>query len=212
MSRSFSIPTSSRKRNKLYRYYVCNKAAKRGRKTCPHPSLPAEEVERFVVAQLKSLTINESLLNETCQRVRSTLSTRSSQLESELNSINAAIACGEQAIAALSTPTADAVRESVRLNSLASLDDQLRRDELRRSELIKEAAKLQSAGPTRLAILIAIKELNSLWDHLTIGERSRLMSRLIERIDHDPTEGNLSITLSPTGLQSFGTQTTEQNP
>jgi hypothetical protein len=35
------------------------------------------------------------------------------------------------------------------------------------------------------------------------GERSRLVRTLIERIDHDPAESMISITLSPTGLQSF---------
>ena len=28
---------------------------------------------------------------------------------------------------------------------------------------------------------------------------------MIERIDHDPVESTISITLSPTGLQPFGT-------
>jgi site-specific DNA recombinase len=65
---------------KRYRYYVCNKATKRGRKTCPKPSLPAEEIERFVIAQLQSLTIDESLLNETCNRVHRSIDDRRSDL------------------------------------------------------------------------------------------------------------------------------------
>ena len=62
---------------------------------------------------------------------------------------------------------------------------------------------IESAAPDRVAILRGVKDLKSLWEHLTIGERSRLMSLLIERIEHDPVEGNLSITLSPAGLQSY---------
>ena len=62
---------------------------------------------------------------------------------------------------------------------------------------------IETAAPDRVAILRAVKDLESLWEHLTIGERSRLMSLLIERIEHDPIEGNLSITLSPAGLQSY---------
>ncbi len=201
--------TSSRKRDKLYRYYVCNKATKRGRKTCPRPSLPAEEVERFVVAQLQSLTIDESLLDETSHRVQSTLRTRSSRIESELTALCSAISRTEQALNALSIPTSDIAHESVRVNSLASLGEQLRRDEIRRRSLVRESEKTQSSHPTRVAIVNAIKNFNTLWDHLTIGERSRLLSKLVERIDHDPTEEILSITLSPTGLQAFGTQKTE---
>jgi hypothetical protein len=39
-----------------------------------------------------------------------------------------------------------------------------------------------------------------------MGERSRLMSQLIARIEHDPTDSTLSITLSPLGLKSFATK------
>jgi len=34
-----------------------------------------------------------------------------------------------------------------------------------------------------------------------------MMAILVTRIEHDPTDSNLSITLSPTGLRSFGTET-----
>ncbi len=72
-------------RGKRYRYYVCSKATKRGHKTCPRASLPAEEVERFVVAQLQSLTIDETLLNETCHRVSRSLTDKMDSLRKELS-------------------------------------------------------------------------------------------------------------------------------
>jgi hypothetical protein len=82
--------------------------------------------------------------------------------------------------------------------------------------LQEELARIHSAAPDRSTIMAAIKNLESLWDHLTVGERSRLMTRLVERIDHDPVASNLSITLSPTGLKSFNAelsaQTTNTNP
>jgi len=60
--------------------------------------------------------------------------------------------------------------------------------------------------------LRAVQDLESLWNHLTIGERSRLMTVLIERIEHDAVESNLSITLSAAGLQSFGMNQSATNP
>ncbi|MEO1615579.1 MAG: recombinase family protein [Planctomycetota bacterium] len=206
---SLMTHSSSRKRGKVYRYYVCNKATKRGRKTCPRASLPADQVERFVIAQLQSLTIDESLLNETCHRVRTSLAAKQERLQTELTSLNTDIYRIEQAINALATASEDPERESVRLESVASLDDQLRRDQKRRTQLKRELDATTSAAPSRMSILKAIKDLETLWEHLTIPERSRLVSTLIENIDHDPTDSSLSITLSATGLQSFGTQTTE---
>jgi site-specific DNA recombinase len=38
-----------------YRYYVCMNAVKRGRQVCPSKSIPATEIEQFVVQQLQEL-------------------------------------------------------------------------------------------------------------------------------------------------------------
>lgn len=194
-----------------YRYYVCNKATKRGRKSCPRPSLPAEEIERFVVAQLRSLTIDESLLNDACHRVRRTITRQQHDLRDESAKLFAEIRQTEKAIDALSTPLTDPIREATRLESLASLNEQLHRDRVRQRTLTEKIAALDSTTPDRVSILRAIDDLETLWGHMTLSERSRLMSLLIERIDHDPIESNISITLSPAGLDSLGTSTSNGN-
>lgn len=189
---------------KRYSYYVCNKATKRGRKTCPKPSLPAEEIERFVISQLQSLTIDEALLNETCNRVRRSIEDRRRDLHRERAALVENIQRTETAINALSKPSTNPAGESLRLETLASLSDQLRRDQKRCLEIDDQIARIETGTPNRIAVLKAITDLQTLWDHLTIGERSRLVSTLIECIDHDPVESTISIALSPTGLQSFG--------
>ena len=192
--------------SKRNRYYVCNKAKKRGHKTCPRPSLPAEEIERFVVAQLQTLTIDEDLLNETSLRVSRTINDKGDTLRKELSLLNESLVNLERAIDAISIPTGDDAREVKRLDSLASLTEQQTRDLRRRNELQDQLAKIQAGTPDRQTILKAIKNLEELWEHLTMGERSRLMSQLVASIDHDPTDSTLSITLSPLGLKSFATK------
>ncbi|WP_442511840.1 zinc ribbon domain-containing protein [Novipirellula sp. SH528] len=195
--------SGARTKSKRYRYYVCSKATKRGRKTCPRPSLPAEEVERFIVAQLQSLTIDEKILNAICNRVRRSIDERRSEFIKEQTALATAIHRTERSIDSLSVPTSDAARETIRLDSLASLNEQHHRDRMRLCNLHEQLATINSATPDRVSILRAIDDLETLWDHMTLSERSRLMSLLIERIDHDPTDSNLSITLSPTGLESL---------
>ncbi len=41
--------------SRLYRYYVCSNAQKHGRGTCPSPSLPAGDLETFVVEQVRGV-------------------------------------------------------------------------------------------------------------------------------------------------------------
>ena len=45
---------SVRSRNRRYRYYVCTTAQKRGWETCPVKSVPAYEVEQFVIERLRA--------------------------------------------------------------------------------------------------------------------------------------------------------------
>jgi hypothetical protein len=77
--------------------------------------------------------------------------------------------------------------------------------------LQQQLAKIQAGAPDRQTIRKAIKNLDGLWEHLTMGERSRLMAQLVASIDHDPTDSTLSITLSPLGLKSFADEPTKEH-
>src|SRR5207237_7256356 len=46
---------------KRYRYYVCSKAIKHGRKTCPSPSVPAAEIEHFVLQRIRCIGSDPAL-------------------------------------------------------------------------------------------------------------------------------------------------------
>ncbi len=48
-------PSFAVKGRRRYRYYVCTRAQKQGRADCPSQALPAAEIERFVLDQLKEL-------------------------------------------------------------------------------------------------------------------------------------------------------------
>ena len=52
---SAMTPTHTRRRGKLYRYYVSNKALKHGADACPVRRVPAGEIENAVVDQVRAL-------------------------------------------------------------------------------------------------------------------------------------------------------------
>ena len=54
---SMTPVTASKKGAKKYRYYVCLSAQKRGWDTCPSKSIPAAEIEQFVVDQVRAAVI-----------------------------------------------------------------------------------------------------------------------------------------------------------
>ena len=143
-----------------------------------------------IKAKRVDCVVDESLLNETCNRVQRSIEDRRSDLHGERSSLVENIQRTEAATNALSKPSTDPAGESLRLDSLASLSDQLRRDQKRCLDIVNEIERIENGTPNRIAILKAITDLQTLWDHLTIGERSRLVRTLIERIDHDPAEND----------------------
>jgi site-specific DNA recombinase len=60
MTPSFAAKNKTRR----YRYYVCCAAQKRGWRTCPSKSIPAVEIERFVLGQIHNIGKDRNLLRE----------------------------------------------------------------------------------------------------------------------------------------------------
>jgi hypothetical protein len=63
-------PTHTRKSGKLYRYYVSQTAMKRGRGDCPVRQVPAAEIERIVIDQLRALLQAPEIVVQTWRATR----------------------------------------------------------------------------------------------------------------------------------------------
>jgi len=77
------VHTSTKNGSKRYRYYVCGNAHKRGWHTCPSKSIPAQEIERFVIDQIRALGRDQALVAETLRQAREQALARISELEAE---------------------------------------------------------------------------------------------------------------------------------
>ncbi|MBW2043212.1 MAG: recombinase zinc beta ribbon domain-containing protein [Deltaproteobacteria bacterium] len=56
--------TYTKKKNRLYRYYVCTTAQKQGSDACQTPSLPAQEIEDFIVEQIRRMANDPDLIDQ----------------------------------------------------------------------------------------------------------------------------------------------------
>ena len=63
-------PSQTRRRGRLYRYYVCLGASRKGHDTCPVRSIAAGEVEGLVLAQVRRLLASPELVARTITEVR----------------------------------------------------------------------------------------------------------------------------------------------
>jgi hypothetical protein len=85
---------STKSGTRIYRYYVCYKAQKQGWDSCPCRSLPAEQIEGFVVEQIKRIGQDPALLSITLAKCRE-------QAEAQRESINGELAIVERDLASI---------------------------------------------------------------------------------------------------------------
>ena len=73
--------------NKRYRYYVCVNAQMRGWDKCPSPSLPAAELEQFVVDQIRALGQDGQVITDSIHRAQQQLQDEIAGLRAQRESV-----------------------------------------------------------------------------------------------------------------------------
>ncbi len=191
------------KGTRRYRYYVCGTAQQRGWDQCPAPSVPAGEIERFVVDQIQQIGTDPQLITETIRQVRlqsedgiTRLSEERSSLQQQLRSNHADL----QATASLPGTTK-------RISQLADLQDQLRTTERRLTEIDNDLASLRANQIDEAEVTHLLANFHQTWDSLAPRDQARVIELLIERIDYHGQQGQISLTFRPHGFQALTQET-----
>ncbi|MGD9692357.1 MAG: recombinase family protein [Phycisphaerales bacterium] len=176
---------------KRYRYYVCGHAQKRGWKECPAPSLPAQELEDFVVEQLRALGGDEALLADSVRRAQERLRERAAEAQAEQARTRSALEERRAELQALIATGADrngsAARAAALREEIRSLDADARRLDARiaamRDRMLDED---ELAG--------ALEAFDPMWEALSSAERERLVHLLVRCVEYDAASEAISVT------------------
>jgi site-specific DNA recombinase len=177
---------TTRNGNKRYRYYLCSSAQKRGHKTCPAPSIPAAEIERVVVGRIRLIGKDAALQKEVFAEVVRQDKARLVELEAEKREVEKDLArCRDR------NPIGQDISERVQHaeQTLARVREELH---VLRSHQIHEDD-----------VWTALGQFDNCWEVLTPPEQARLVQLLVDRVEYDGADGNLSITLRPTGIRTL---------
>ncbi len=194
MTHSFSC-----KGNKRYRYYVCSTAIQRGWAECPAPSVPAGEIERFVVEQIRTIGKDSGLLRQTtidvqqrnhaeCIRLKDEQKTLARQMRDDHAKL--------QAIAANPNIASN-------LSGLSEIQSRLETADRRFQQITSELAVLEAQKTDDQQITNVLAGFDDLWQTLPPKEQVRLVRLLIANVSFDGPGGNVAITFHPTGLKSL---------
>ncbi|QDU28840.1 DNA-invertase hin [Anatilimnocola aggregata] len=199
MSHSYSV-----KDNRNYRYYVCNRAQKRGWKVCPSPSIAAAEIERLVVNEIKCIGRDPQLIRETLEQSRQLADAQSRELHAERSELLNDLRRGHAELAQLA---ATARPSDARF---ANTHERIQSAEQRLSTIDGELAALDQRPVHPDEVADALADFESLWDCLAPHEQARIIELLVERVAYDSDGGNISITFRPSGIQTLGTEFTKR--
>jgi len=189
--------------NKRYRYYVCVHAQKHGWDTCPTKSVPAAEIERFVVDQIRAVGRDPGLVAETLRHARrqrgedlERLEAERRVLDRELGQLNDGVRLALDA----------ASRNEAARDRLADLQDRIRKGEQRALEVRQEMAALERERVDESELAAALSQFDPVWDSLAPREQARVVQLLVERVAYDGRDGQISVTFRPTGIKTLAAE------
>jgi site-specific DNA recombinase len=187
------------KGEKRYRYYVCNKAQGRGRDSCPSKSIPAGEIEPFVVEQIRCIGRDERLVAETVRQAQRQTDASIKQLATEQAALMREL---KRHHAELQQVAGDPAKVA----HVADLHERIRTAERRASEVAIEVDGLQRGRVDARDVATALAQFDPVWDALSPREQARVIQLLVERVDYDGCEGQISITFHPTGIRALAAE------
>ena len=171
-------------------------------------SVPAGEIERFVIDQLRGIGTDPTLVRETlthaCARVqedRTEPRGRTRGLRSGTAGRWNGEVCGLLGeVAKGSNPTA--------LQRLAELQERIRTVEQGASEIHGQLLALDQELVTEDEVRTALSAFDPVWNALAPREQARIVQLLVERVDYDGANGTIAITFHAAGLKALAVERT----
>ncbi len=188
--------TYTKKGSTLYRYYVCHKAQKQGWATCPSPSLPAGEIEDFVVDQILLVGQDAGVIRDTLAHSRIQTQTSVERLKKEKNAL-------ERAILGHYERLNKSVEQGIAESECALVQDQIREKDQRLSEIVDEMESISSLMIDESEVREALGRFEEIWNALAPSEQAKAINQIIETIRYDGHTKELSITYHPLGIKMF---------
>jgi site-specific DNA recombinase len=193
------IHTYTDKGGMRYRYYVCQTAMKQGWNQCETRSIPAVELEQFVLDRLAAIGADDRLAKEVAARAEAEHAQQTAALVAERRGIETNMREAAKMVAGLFGQPNTVAR-------LADLQDQIRAGENRLTEIAQELAALGGGDIDKGDVTSAMQSFHAVWEKLSPKEQARMFELLIERIVYDKTKGAIEITLRPDGIKDLNQQ------
>jgi len=201
----------TKRRGKVYSYYVCSHALRHGASTCPGSRISAKELEKFVIDQVKEIGGNPALLSQTMDAIKKEVKEKRPELKSELKRLDKeTIDLNQQRKNILDTIAQGGNGSAALKDRLDEIDQEL----IKASRLAQEANKalddIKNHTIDESDLQAALRSFTPIWDVLFPREKERIIRLLIERITVHAQEGEIEITFYPGGIKELASEINEE--
>ena len=196
-------PTHTTKKNKRYNYYTCSQAQKRGWHTCPIKSVPAAEMEAFVLDRIRGIGRDSDLLRDVLEQAQQQDEARLKELKTEERLLNKDLTAWHAEMRKLTVKLYVDADTNSAVTRLADLQERIGQAEQRLAKVrehIKTTRK-ESIDPTEAEH--ALSAFDPVWQMLTPKEQTRIIRLLIEKVDYDGVSGKVAITFHTPGIKTL---------
>lgn len=190
-----------------YRYYVCLNAQKRGWDTCPSKSVPAGEIERLVIEQIKTIGRDPTLVAATLKQAAKHAKEAIARLEGEQAALERELRKHHSEVRKLATDPA--VASGATSARLADLADRIRVAEQRMTAIQEQMLQLSRSVVDERDVASALRAFDPVWESLSPKEQARIVQLLVKRVDYDGRAGEVSIAFHPNGLRGLTAEACE---
>jgi len=196
------VHTWTKKKDRLYRYYTCNAAVKNGRATCPTRSIPAAEVEKFVVDRIRTIGSDPKLRRETFRQTLQHVKEEGHSLRTEAKRLTVQVDRARKEVERLVATAGNATgkAEQALLDGLEKaqsrfliVEDRLREIRAREADLASNQVDEEDLGRT-------LEAFDPIWDVFHTVEKERILKLLIEKVTYDGSTEEMTITFRPNGI------------
>lgn len=193
--------TFARGRNgQYYRYYRCVRAIKSGAGECPSGTLPALEIERVVVDEVRGLGTDRCLLERVLADAQSTIGAELAAAVTERDGLRKEVTRHHRELRRLTTEGAATAEMSAQI---ADLHERLADAERRLPEVEARLAALERETISREEAEAAFADFDTLWQNLIPREQARLLNLLISTVEYDAHAQSVSVTFRPTSIRAM---------
>lgn len=183
---------SKKSPNKIYRYYVCSHAQKYGWTKCPHPSLPAVEIENYLVREIAEIASSGKLRKEIVDEFYSGALQEISELENRNKTLSKALNDVLRKIESEKQRPTNPYFLSDLQEQVEKINESI---EYNKSQILRNT---QNANLRRDKLDNILQNFNLVWENLTWKDKKDMFDILIDKVIYKGDEGKISITFSET--------------